>query len=374
MQLKAQSLASDLSRTLRQVYVIHGDEPLLVLECAQAVIAAATRAGFADREVMVADAGFAWGEVAAANHSMSLFGSKRVIDLRLPTGKPGTEGGKVLEAIGGNPSPDNVLLIRAPRLDRSGLSSLWFGALEEAGASVAVFPLERSDLPRWIGERLARNRQRAGVEVLEYLADLTEGNLLAAQQEIDKLALLLPQGELTLEAIEAVVANVARYDNAELSEALLAADVPRVCRILAGLEAEGESVQFVLWQVTEDTHALIAIAQAAESGQRLQDALRNARAFGKRQNAMERAARRVDARALAALLPELAQLDRVSKGIGRGDIWDALREYLLRFIATLQPGAPKRNAPPAAATRGEPSLQRRPDTGGSTRGPARKAM
>ena len=373
MQLKAQSLASDLARTLRPVYVIHGDEPLLVLECAQAVIGAATRAGFADREVMVADTGFAWAEVASANQSMSLFGSKRVIDLRLPTGKPGTEGARVLEAIGGNPSPDNVLLIRSPRFDRTGLSSVWFGALEEAGASVAVFPLERSDLPRWIGERLARNKQRAGGEVLEYLADLTEGNLLAAQQEIDKLALLLPQGELTLEAIEAVVANVARYDNAELSEALLSGDVPRVCRILAGLESEGESVVFVLWQVTEDTHALIAIAQAVENGQRLPDALRNARVFGKRQSAMERAARRVDGRALAALLPELALLDRVSKGIGRGDIWDALREYLLCFIATMQQKTPNRNTP-AATTRGERPFQGRPVSGGSTRGPSRNAL
>ena len=337
MQLKSAQLAADLQRSLRPVYVVHGDEPLLVLESSQLIIDAARKVGFDDREVMVADAGFDWDMLRAANQSLSLFGSKRVIDLRLPTGKPGNDGAKALEEIGGNPSPDNVLLLRAPRFDRTALSSKWLESLEHAGASVAIFPLERQQLPQWISARLSRNKQRAGPEVLEYLADLTEGNLLAAQQEIDKLALLLPAGELTLDAIGSVVANVARYDNAELSEALLSADIPRTCRILAGLKAEGESVQFVLWQVTDDTHALLTIAQAAQSGQRLQDALRNARVFGKRQSAMERAARRVDGRALAALIPDLAHLDRISKGIGRGEVWDEVRDYLLRLIETIEP-------------------------------------
>jgi DNA polymerase III subunit delta len=172
--------------------------------------------------------------------------------------------------------------------------------------------------------------------VLQFLADLTEGNLLAAQQEIDKLALLLPAGELTQAAVESVVANVARYDNGGLSEALLGGDAVRVCRILAGLQAEGESVQLVLWQVGDDTHSLLAVAQALREGQRLDGALRNARVWGKRQSAMERAARRVDGRALSAMLPDLARLDRISKGIGRGEVWDEVREYALRFIGTLE--------------------------------------
>lgn len=335
MQLKPAQLAADLRRGLRPVYVLHGDEPLLLIEAAQMVIDAAQKAGYAEREVMVADAGFDWDGVLSANQSLSLFGSRRVIDLRLQTGKPGNEGAKVLEKVGASPSPDNLLLIRSPRLDRTALASAWLGALEEAGASVAIFPLEREQLPAWIGERLSRNGHRAGNEVIQYLADLTEGNLLAAQQEIDKLALLLPAGELTLDAIEPVVAKVARYDNAELSEALLGGDAVRVCRILGGLEAEGESVQFVLWQLAEDTHALLAVAQAVQSGQRTQDALRNARVWGRRQMAMERAARRVDGRTLATLLPALAGLDRISKGIGKGEVWDGTRDYALRFIGTL---------------------------------------
>lgn len=336
MQLKLGQLAAHLQRPLLPVYVLHGDEPLLQIEAAQAIRDAAAQAGYAERELLVAESGFNWQSLAAANQSMSLFGSRRVLDVRIPTGKPGVEGARVLEAVGTNPSPDNVLLVSCPRLEKTALSSNWFTALESAGVAIATPPLERDDLPAWIAGRLSRNDQRATNEVLQFLADLTEGNLLAAQQEIDKLALVLPAGELAQEAIEAVVANVARYDNGGLSEALLGADAVRVCRILAGLQAEGESVQLVLWQIADDTHALLAVAQALRDGQRTDNALRNARVWGKRQVAMERAARRVDGRALSTMLPDLARLDRVSKGIGKGEIWDEVREYALRFIATLK--------------------------------------
>ena len=335
MQLKLSQLVSHLQRPLHAVYVLHGDEPLLQIEAAQAIRDAAAKAGYAERELLVVESGFNWQALAGANQSMSLFGARRVLDLRIPTGKPGVEGARVLEAVATNPSPDNVLLVSCPKLDRSAMSSNWFTALEGAGVAIATPALERGDLPTWIAERLSRNGQRATNEVLQYLADLTEGNLLAAQQEIDKLALLLPAGELTQQAIESVVANVARYDSAGLSEALLGGDAIRVCRILVGLQAEGESVQLVLWQVADDTHALLAVAQALREGMRTDIALRNARVWGKRQVAMERAVRRVDGRALAAMLPDLARLDRISKGIGKGEVWDEVREYALRFIGTL---------------------------------------
>jgi DNA polymerase-3 subunit delta len=338
MQLRIAQLSSHLGKQLANLYVLHGDEPLLVIEAAQAIRDAAMRAGYAEREVYVADTGFDWQQVSAANMSMSLFGSKRVLDLRLPTGKPGLEGAKVLEEVGQNPSPDNVLMLSSPRLDRTALNSGWFAALEAAGVVVEIWPIDRDELPGWIGQRLSRNGQRAANDVLQYLADMTEGNLLAAQQEIDKLALLLPPGEITQQQIEAVIATVARYDNAGLSEAMLDGDRERACKILAGLQAEGEGIQLVLWQIAEDTHALLGIAQAARDGQSIQTALRGARVWGKRQSAMERAARRVDGRALAKLIPELARLDRISKGIGKGEVWDETRDYSLRFIDTLRSG------------------------------------
>jgi DNA polymerase-3 subunit delta len=336
MQLKLPQIATHLAKQLAPVYLLHGDEPLLQIEAAQAIREAAVCAGFTEREVMVAEAGFDWDAVTAANASMSLFGSRRVLDLRIPNGKPGTKGAEVLEAVGTNPSPDNVLLVTMPRLDRTAASSDWFAALDAAGVSVAIWPIERDDLPSWIAQRLARNGQRAAGDVLQFLADLTEGNLLAAQQEIDKLALLLPPGEVTQDDIEKVVAKVARYDSAELSVALLDGDVERVCRILDGLQAEGEGVQLVLWQIAEDTHALLGIAQAQRDGQSVATALRGARVWGKRQSAMERAARRIDGRALAKLVPELARLDKISKGIGKGEVWDETRAYVLRFIAALR--------------------------------------
>jgi len=336
MQIRLSQLSSYLGKQIAPVYVLHGDEPLLQIEAAQAIRDAALRAGFAEREVMVADAGFDWEAVTAANLSMSLFGSRRVLDLRIPTGKPGIKGAEALERVGENPSPDNVLIVTMPRLDRTAAGSDWFAALDAAGISIAIPPIERDDLPQWIAQRLSRNHQRATGDVLQYLADLTEGNLLAAQQEIDKLALLLPQGEITQQQIESVVANVARYDNGELSEALLDADVERVCRILSGLQAEGEGVQLVLWQIAEDTHGLLTVAQAMREGQSVSTALRNARVWGRRQAAMERASRRVDGRALSKLVPELARLDRISKGIGKGEVWDETRDYALRFIGTLR--------------------------------------
>ena len=347
MQLKLSQLSTHLNRQLASVYLLHGDEPLLQIEAAKSIREAATRAGFVDREVLVADAGFNWQQVTAANMSMSLFGSRRVLDLRLPTGKPGVEGAKVLEQVGANPSPDNVLLISCPRLDRTGTSSDWYNALESAGIAIAIPPLERDELPAWIAQRLSRNEQRATNDVLQYLADLTEGNLLAAQQEIDKLALLLPSGEITQQQIESIVANVARYDNGELSEALLDGDVERVCRILTSLQAEGDAVQLVLWQMAEDTHGLLTVAPAVRDGPGVSNALRNARVWGRRQGPMEKAVRRVDGRALAKLVPELARLDRISKGIGKGEVWDETRAYALRFIGTMQatrpPGREKRS-------------------------------
>src|SRR5258706_9376124 len=156
MQLRFEQLSSHLNKQLARIYLLHGDEPLLLIEGAQAIRDAATKAGFADREVMVADQGFDWDTLLAATQSMSLFGSRRILDLRLPTGKPGTEGAKVLEAVGNDPSPDNVLLVSSARLDKSAMNSEWFSALETAGAAIAIYPLERNELPQWTAQALSR--------------------------------------------------------------------------------------------------------------------------------------------------------------------------------------------------------------------------
>ncbi|MBS0338020.1 MAG: DNA polymerase III subunit delta, partial [Proteobacteria bacterium] len=212
MQLRADQLEAHLKKTLAPLYVVHGDEALIALEAADAIRAAARRQGHSERDLFIAERGFDWGELFQAGASLSLFGDKKIVELRLPTGKPGTEGAKAIERYCGNLNPDCLTLVSTPRLDKAGQNSAWFTALSGAGVVIDVYKVERARLPEWIGQRLARNGQRAGREALEFLADRVEGNLLAAHQEVQKLALLLPAGEITLDDAQDAVSNVARYD------------------------------------------------------------------------------------------------------------------------------------------------------------------
>ena len=326
MQLRSAHLAAHLAKGVEPLYVVHGDETLLALEAADQIRAAARAAGCDQREIFVADAGFKWDAFAAAHRNLGLFGDRRLIDLSIPSGKPGVEGARVLEDHAANPSPDTVTLITLPRLDRAAQNAAWFAALEASGVSIAVYPIERDELPRWVAERLARQRQNVSDETLQFLADATEGNLLAAKQEIDKLALLLPEGMLEHDAVLRAVADVARFDVFQLSEAWLAGEAARALRILAALEAAGEGVPLILWQLGEDLHALAAVLAAVSTGTPIAVAVRNARAWGKRQAAMERAARRIDPATLRALLVRLARLDALAKGIGQGNVWHELAD------------------------------------------------
>jgi DNA polymerase-3 subunit delta len=329
MNLRSRELAAHLERALAPVYVVHGDEPLLAMEAGDAIRAAARKAGCDEREVVVAEKGFDWSAFRATDANLGLFGARKLVDLRIPSGKPGVDGAKALEAAAANPNPDNVLLVTLPKLDRATQASAWFTALADAGVALAVFALERNELPDWIAARLARQRQRASPETIAFLADRCEGNLFAAQQEIAKLGLLAPEGEIPYATVVRAVTDLARYDVQELSEAWLAGDAARALRIIDALEAEGEGLPLLLWQIGEDLHALAAIREATEAGTPVQTAVRNARVWGRRQGAMERAAKRVSAAALMPLLRSLARLDALSKGIGLGNGWDDLRDLAL---------------------------------------------
>ncbi|TMH57557.1 MAG: DNA polymerase III subunit delta [Betaproteobacteria bacterium] len=329
MQLRPAQLASHLANGLRPLYVVHGDEPLLAIEAGDEIRTAARSAGFDQREVLVAEPGFKWEAFAAANRNLALFGERKLIDLSIPSGKPGVEGARVLEDCAANPSADTITLVTLPRLDRAAQASAWFSALEQAGVSIAVYPLERGELPQWLGTRLARQKQRVTDETLQFLAEATEGNLLAAKQEIEKLGLLLPEGELEHDAVERAVADVSRFDVFQLSEAWLAGDAARALRILAALEAAGEGVPLLLWQLGEDLHALASVLTATTAGTPVAAAVRTARVWGRRQGALERAARRVDPSSLRPLLIRLARLDALAKGIGRGNVWDELADTAL---------------------------------------------
>ena len=329
MRLRPEQLSAHLAQGLAPLYVVHGDEPLLAIEAGDAIRAAARAAGCEEREVLVVEPGFKWDAFSAASRNLGLFGTRKLVDLRIPGGKPGVEGARVLEDCAANPTPDTTILITLPRLDRATSSSSWFAALEQGGITLEVFPLERGDLPRWIASRLERQRQRASAETLQFLADTTEGNLLAARQELEKIGLLLPEGELEQEAVENAVADVARFDVFQLSEAWLSGDAARACRILAALENEGEGVPLLLWQLGEDLHALATVLASTASGTPVAIAVKSARVWGKRQTAIERAARRIAPSAIQPLLLRLARLDALAKGIGRGDVWAQLRDVAL---------------------------------------------
>jgi DNA polymerase-3 subunit delta len=272
---------------------------------------------------------------SAASRNLGLFGGRKMIDLRIPGGKPRSKATRSktaprIRAL----MPSCSSPCRAPIAPRRRARSSPRRALR-----IAVQALERAELPAWIAGRLARAGQRASAETLQFLADTTEGNLLAAQQEIEKLGLLLPAGELEPRAVEQAIADVARFDVFQLSEAWLAGDAARACRILASLEDAGEGVPLLVWQLGEDLHALAAVFTAVAGGTHISAALRNARVWGKRQPAMERAARRLQPTALPSLLIGVARLDALAKGIGRGNVWDELREVALALAGRPLPAA-----------------------------------
>ena len=333
--LRLEQLESHLARGLAPLYVLHGDEPLLSLEAAGAIRARARAAGFAERTVLIAERGFKWGELAASRASMSLFGDKKLIELRMPTGKPGADGAEAIESYCGAPGAmDTLTLVSLPRLDRAGQESRWFRMLERAGVTVNVYPVERTRLPGWIAGRLARQNQTAGDETLQFLAECVEGNLLAAHQEIQKLALLAPPGALDFEAVREAVLNVARYDAQKLTEAMMAGDVARVARMLEGLRGEGEAPPRVLWILAEEIRAIAKVQRGLAAGRPLAELCREARVWGEQRQALVgRAARALSRAALHDALLHAARIDRIVKGVALGDAWDELLQLALRFAS-----------------------------------------
>ncbi|MBL8521190.1 MAG: DNA polymerase III subunit delta [Betaproteobacteria bacterium] len=333
MALTAEQFLAKPPDRLAPLYGVHGAESLGALEVADAIRAAARAAGFAEREVFTAEPGCDWGDLTAASSALSLFATQRLLEIRIPSGKPGREGSAVLEAFCTHPPADTVTLVTLPEIDWQGQKSKWFAALGAAGTLIEARPIERARLPAWLAARLARQGQSATPEALEALADRVEGNLLAAKQEIDKLGLLCPPGELSLEAIEHGVADVARFDAQDVLDAIHAADASRVQRVLAGLKAEGEALPFLLWLVANELRLLARMVNATSVGRF---------PHPQKARALERLARRHSPRAVLGLLAQAAAVDRLVKGIGLRDPWEALADLGGAMAGTpLMPAAPE---------------------------------
>jgi DNA polymerase-3 subunit delta len=291
MQLRPEQLAAQLEKPLAPLYLLHGDEPLLVIEAGDAIRTAARRQGFEEREVIVVGAGFKWDDLFMAAGNMSLFGGSKLIDLRIPSGKPGREGSEALQRYVTTLGPGLVTLITLPELDWQAKKAAWVTSLSAAGISIECNAPPPARLPQWIAERMARQQQTTPRTALEFIAAHVEGNLLAAHQEIQKLGLLYPPGEVTLEQIEGAVMNVARYDVSDLRDAVKNRDTVRAARTLEGLKGEDAAPPLVLW----------ALATEARGG------------------------------GVRPALLHAAKIDRMIKGLARGDIWDEFLQLALRL-------------------------------------------
>ena len=343
MQLALAQLGAHLQKGLRSLYTLHGDEPLLMQEAADAIRAAARAQGFTERTVhTVQGAHFDWSEVLAAGGSLSLFADKQIVEVRIPSGKPGKDGSaaiqQLVEQAQGNDS--TLTLFMLPRLDFATRKGAWFGALDNAGVSIQLDTIERAALPQWIAQRLQHQGQHVaqgeeGQRTLQFFADRVEGNLLAAHQEIQKLGLLFPTGELSQAQVESAVLNVARYDVFKLSEAVLSGQVARVQRMLDGLQAEGEAEVLVHYTLAEDIRALKRVKDAMAAGQPLPMALKAQRIWGPRERLFERVLPRLSPARLNNLLQSAHQVDGIVKGLKVPDWpqdgWQALHRLALRF-------------------------------------------
>lgn len=320
LKISTRQLEGQLSKAIAPLYVVHGPEALLSLEAADRIREAARRDGCTEREVFFAEPGADWSRFGANAANMSLFASKRLLELRVPTGKPGTEGSKAIEAYCRKLPDDAITLVSLPQLEWQQMKSKWYDALESHGVMVEARAVTRDELPGWLADRFSRQKQRACVETLEWLADRVEGNLLAARQEVEKLALLLPEGEVTLDAIREAVTDVSRFERDTLLEAIHAGDCARIVRVAASLEAEGEPLPLLLWTLTEELRLMMALAANQRPRRFLPP---------ERMAMLQKTSRRLKAETFERELLRAHRIDRMIKGVATGDPWDSLVDLAL---------------------------------------------
>jgi DNA polymerase-3 subunit delta len=324
MKIRAKQLDSHLRKGLSRLYAIHGPEALVALEAADRIRDSARKAGCTEREIFFAEPGADWSRLGASAANLSLFASKRLLELRIPGGKPGVEGARAIEAWCGSLSDDTVALVVLPELEWQQQKARWFEALDAAGVVVEARPVAREELPEWLADRLSRQGQSASVETLEWLAERVEGNLLAAKQEVDKLALLLPKGEVSLAAIREAVTDVSRFERDTLLDAIHAGDPARIARILESLKAEGEPLPLLLWTLAEELRLMMALA----AGQRPRRFLPP-----ERMESLARSAKRLGGAAFEREVLRAHRIDRMIKGVETGDPWESLLELALGLAA-----------------------------------------
>ncbi|MFN2329104.1 MAG: DNA polymerase III subunit delta [Chromatocurvus sp.] len=329
MRIYPEKLKGDLQKRLLPVYLVSGDETLLVQECADSIRAAARERGCSERIVMDAGRGFDWQELLQHASNLSLFSQQQLLELRLPDAKPGSEGSKALCSYLDNPSPDNTLLIVAGKLDSTAANSKWFRTIDSAGATLSLWPVNPAELPRWLQQRASAAGLTLTADAAALLAERTEGNLLAAAQEIEKLALLGDNQRIDIDSVTDNVLSSARFGVFSMVDTALAGDARSALRMLQGLRAEGVELAVVMWVLARELRLLQALVADCAQGKRPQQALQQHRVWKSRMGAVGAALERHDRRSLSQILQLGLQADAAAKGYGPGDAWQHLETLLL---------------------------------------------
>lgn len=332
MRINTEQVGQHLARGLKPLYTVFGDETLLALEATDRIRAAAREQGYSEREVLVADAGFKWSELAYAGSAQSLFASQRLIELRIPNGKPGVDGSAALQVYCKRLPADTVTIVELPGVDWRTQKSSWFERLEGSGVAVEARVVTRKALPQWLAGRLKAQGQTADADTLAFIADRVEGNLMAAYQEVQKLALLFPPGAISFEQVREAVLDVARYDVFGLGEAMLEGDPLRLARMMDGLKGEGAAPPLILWAIADEIRAIGKIVSGAAAGRPVQTLIRDARIRGtSHQNLMQASWQGYSIAQVMDALRHAGHVDRMIKGLVKGDVWDELLQLTLRF-------------------------------------------
>jgi DNA polymerase-3 subunit delta len=326
VKLTADKINQQLSKGLSPIYFISGEDPLLAGEVADAIRAEARRQGYDERESHSADAKFDWVSLRAGLDNLSLFASRKIVEIRITTGKPGREGGAAIVELVANPPPDTLFIITAPKVDAK---TKWVKTLESDAVWIAIRALPPEQLPGWLAGRMRTAGLSFDEDALEILAARVEGNLLAAQQEINKLVLLAEGQQITADVVRQSVADGARFDVFQLADAAVGQDAPRAIRILYGLQNEGIAPALTLWALAREASQLVSIWTKVEQGTPLGRAMSEARIWNTRQPLLSRALSNHDERSVRRLAAKAGLTDRIVKGASPGQPWNALLELVL---------------------------------------------
>jgi DNA polymerase-3 subunit delta len=341
MAVRPEQLAATLERGLAPVYLLAGAEPLLVQECRDQVIRAAQARGFAERTVFEVSGKFDWARLTEESAAPSLFSSQKILDIRLPTGKPGKEGAKVLTDMAASPDPDILLLVSSGDWSGAMRKLKWTGSLAKAGVLVEIWPVRPNELPGWIRNRMQAAGLRPEPEAISLLAELVEGNLLAAQQEIEKLLLVGGDTRVTVDDVTQSVANSARFDSFRLVDCALAGQLGECLRVASGLQRTGIAIQLVYAALYRELTVADTVLAAVAAGENEAVAFKKLRVWPARQGAIRQALRRLSGAELGEAFRTISLIDRQSKGRAQGDAWQTL-DRLLWFLcdpSAVKPGS-----------------------------------